>query len=139
MLLRIVGQLGEEQQWWAARGRGGSHVSQISSACLRNGCFLEPLRDVRGVWECVCSWGLAQMHTFILSPFLCKYSAQTLARAAVCFFGIFGLDLLRFHLDSVSVRLWMWRSADDGTFSLGLFWFVKLMREAAQTPALKWC
>lgn len=107
---------------------GGSHVSQISPACLRNGCFLEPLRDVRGVWECVCSWGLAQIHTFILSLFLCKYSAQTLAWAAVRFLGFSGCfragvalfsSRLRVHM-SLDVKIPWWRII----FS----WFVLIFR-----------
>lgn len=85
------------------RGGGGSHVSQISSACcLRNGCFLEPLRDVRGVCVCVYRWGLAQIYTFIPSLSLSPSSVNTLGSNVsgshcVPFSVIFRISV-RFHV-----------------------------------------
>lgn len=102
-----------EKWWWIVReekGIGGRHVSQIISACcLRNGCLLEPLRDIRGLSLCGAGGGVTYEFTQTYrdthlggcvseASQFCKYTG------CACFHFYFGMqDSTMFSPDDLSV------------------------------------
>lgn len=123
------------------RGGGGSHVSQISSACcLRNGCFLEPLRDVRGVCVCVCSRGLAQIYTFIPSLSLSLSSVNTLisnvSQSCCVLFSVIFRISVRFHVGfDLFPALFRLAASQDGQLYI-FSCFVLVLRIGVRSSAL---